>query len=248
MISFEKHNNAGIITLNHPEKRNALHPELVKQLKDKLIELKEYKNLSALIITGSGKSFCAGADLAYLSDLQKYSSVQNENDSRSLAELFLMIYNFPVPVIAAVNGSAIAGGFGLATACDYIVADKTNAKFSYSEVKIGFVPAIVSIFLIKKIGEGKTKSLMLSGEIIDAEKAMNIGLADFTVDNVLQKSIELASELDKNSLQSMKMTKIMINSISNLSVENAVDYCIRLNVISRSSEDFINGLTKFLKK
>jgi len=248
MILFEKRNNTGIITLNRPEKRNALHPELVKQLKTKLIELKNDKGLTALIITGSGKSFCAGADLAYLHDLQKYSSVQNEDDSKSLAELFLMIYNFPLPVIAAVNGSAIAGGCGLATACDYIIADKINAKFGYSEVKIGFVPAIVSIFLIKKIGEGKTKSLMLSGEIIDAEKAMKIGLADVTVDSVLQKSIELASELDKNSLQSMKMTKRMISSISCLSVENAVDYCLRLNVISRSSEDFKEGLKKILKK
>ncbi|NCS90240.1 MAG: hypothetical protein AUK34_08155 [Ignavibacteria bacterium CG2_30_36_16] len=248
MILFEKRNNTGIITLNRPEKRNALHPELVKQLKTKLIELKNDKGLTALIITGSGKSFCAGADLAYLHDLQKYSSVQNEDDSKSLAELFLMIYNFPLPVIAAVNGSAIAGGCGLATACDYIIADKINAKFGYSEVKIGFIPAIVSVFLVKKIGEGKAKALLLSGEVINAGKAEKIGLADITADNALERSIEFASELGSNSLQSMKMTKRMISSISCLSVENAVDYCLRLNVISRSSEDFKEGLKKILKK
>jgi len=248
MILFEKRNNTGIITLNRPEKRNALHPELVKQLKTKLIELKNDKGLTALIITGSGKSFCAGADLAYLHDLQKYSSVQNEDDSKSLAELFLMIYNFPLPVIAAVNGAAIAGGCGLATVCDFVVAENANAKFGYSEVKIGFIPAIVAVFLIKKIGEGKAKALLLSGEVINAGKAEKIGLADITADNALERSIEFASELGSNSLQSMKMTKRMISSISCLSVENAVDYCLRLNVISRSSEDFKEGLKKILKK
>ncbi|MBZ0199072.1 MAG: enoyl-CoA hydratase/isomerase family protein [Ignavibacteriaceae bacterium] len=248
MILFERKNNTGIITLNRPEKRNALHPKLVEQLKNKLTELSNDKTLSSIIITGSGKSFCAGADLAYLNNLQNYSSIENEKDSELLAELFLMIYNFPVPVIAAVNGSAIAGGCGLATVCDFIIADEKNAKFGYSEVKIGFVPAIVSIFLIKKIGEGKTKALMLSGEIIDAVRGERIGMVDILTDDVLKAGLALAARLEINSVQSMRMTKNMINLISGMSVETAVDYCVRLNAVSRSSEDFRNGLQKFLNK
>ncbi len=248
MILFERINNTGIIKLNRPEKRNALHPKLVEQLKTKLTELKNDVSLSSLIITGSGKSFCAGADLSYLNDLQKYSSIENEKDSESLAELFLMIYNFPLPVIAAVNGAAIAGGCGLATVCDFIVADKLNAKFGYSEVKIGFVPAIVSIFLIKKIGEGKSKNLLLTGDIVDAERGEQLGIVDLITDDLITTSLELAARLEKNSTQSMRMTKNMINSISGMSVENAVNFCVRLNTISRSSNDFLNGLKNFLKK
>ncbi len=248
MIKYFQENGIGILTLNRPEKRNALHPDLVKQIKDKLNEIKNDKSLSSLIITGEGKSFCAGADLAYLNQLSDFTVIDNEKDSESLAELFLMIYNFPVPTIAAVNGAAIAGGCGLASVCDFIIADKEHAKFGYSEVKIGFIPAIVSIFLIKKVGEGKTKQLMLSGEIINAESAKEFGLINYTSENSLNDAKELAIKLSKNSIQSMKMTKEMIHAISNFNVEEAVDYCIRLNTLSRSTEDFKNGLLNFLNK
>ena len=171
MIKYLKENQTGIITLNRPEKRNALNPELVAQLKDKLKEIKDDADVKVLIITGEGKSFCSGADLEYLNSIKDFSSIENEKDSESLAKLFLDIYNFPIPTVAAVNGAAIAGGCGLANVCDFIIADKNNAKFGYSEVKIGFVPAIVSIFLIKKIGEGKARQLLLTGDIVDADKA-----------------------------------------------------------------------------
>jgi len=129
MIKYLKENQVGIITLNRPEKRNALHPDLINRLKTKLNEIKNDIDVRVLIITGEGKSFCAGADLEYLNKLKEYSSIDNEKDSESLAELFLEIYNFPIPTIAAVNGAAIAGGCGLASVCDFIIADKNNAKF-----------------------------------------------------------------------------------------------------------------------
>ncbi len=248
MIKYTQENGIGILTLNRPEKRNALHPDLVKQMKDKLNEIKNDKSLSSLIITGEGKSFCAGADLSYLNQLTDFTTIDNEKDSESLAELFLLIYNFPVPTIAAVNGAAIAGGCGLASVCDFIIADKEHAKFGYSEVKIGFIPAIVSIFLIKKVGEGKTKQLMLSGEIINAESAKEIGLANYITENSVDEAKVLAAELSKNSIQSMKMTKEMIHKISNFNVDEAVDYCIRLNTLSRSTSEFKNGLLNFLNK
>jgi methylglutaconyl-CoA hydratase len=204
--------------------------------------------VSVVIITGEGKSFCAGADLSYLNDLRKYSALENEEDSKSLANLFLQVYHFPKPTIAAVNGAAIAGGCGLASTCDIIIADQQQAKFGYSEVKIGFIPAIVSIFLVRKIGEGKAKHLLLTGEIIDADKAYQLGLVNYLTENVQSFSFELANGLLKNSDFSMQFTKKIVNDISALPVEKAVEYCIELNAISRTSEDFKNGLSSFLNK
>lgn len=248
MINFFEENNAGILTLNRPEKRNALHPKMVNEIINQLDIIEKDDNIKFLIITGEGKSFCAGADLAYLNDLRNYSSTENEKDSEDLAELFMRIYKFTKPTIAAVNGAAIAGGCGLASVCDFIIADNINSKFGYSEVKIGFIPAIVSIFLIKKVGEGFAKRLLLTGEIIDAKKAFDLGLADYLADDALAEAKNLAEKMINNSSFSMQTTKKMIQSISNLDVQQAVDYCIKLNTISRSTDDFKNGLNNFLKK
>jgi len=248
MIKSEIRNNTGIIIFNRPEKRNSLHPEMTIQLKAKLDEYRNNESIRTIIITGEGNSFSAGADLSYLNELRSYSSVKNEEDTEKLADLFLMLYDFPKPIIAAVNGPAIAGGCGIASACDFIIADRANAKFGYSEVKIGFIPAVVSIFLIKKIGEGKAKRLLLTGEIIDSEKAQQIGLADYISDNVMEDALAFAEKLNDNSAHSMRLTKDLIHNISNMKVQDAVDYCIRLNIISRSTEDFKKGISKFLNK
>jgi methylglutaconyl-CoA hydratase len=248
MIKYETKDEIGILTLNRPEKRNALHPELVKQMKSKLKEVEKDESVKILIITGEGKAFCAGADLEYLNQLRTYSSLENEKDSRELAELFLMIYNFSKIVIAAVNGAAIAGGCGLASVCDIIVADEANAKFGYSEVKIGFIPALVSTFLIRKVGEGMAKQLLLSGEIIESKRAYEIGFVNYLYSNALTGTLDVASKLKDNSLLSMEMTKEMINKVSDLSVENSVEYCLGLNTISRTTQDFKDGLNTFLTK
>jgi methylglutaconyl-CoA hydratase len=248
MIKYKIKNEIGILTLNRPEKRNALHPELVRQMKSKLKEAAEDESVKVLIITGEGKAFCAGADLEYLNEMRNYSSLENEKDSRELAELFLMIYNFPKLIIAAVNGAAIAGGCGLASVCDIIVADELNARFGYSEVKIGFIPAIVSTFLIRRVGEGMAKQLLLSGEIIEAKRAYEIGFVNYLFSKVLEFSLDIASKLKDNSQQSIKLTKEMIEKVSGLSVEDAVEYCIGLNTISRTTDNFKKGLNNFLTK
>ena len=248
MIIYEKQKSIALIKLNNPKKRNALSPELIKQLKDKLVEAKEDYSVKVLIITGEGKSFCAGADLKYLIDLKNNSAIENQIDTNSLAELFLMIYNFPKPTMAAVNGAAIAGGCGLAGVCDFIVADKDHSKFGYSEVKIGFIPAIVSIFLINRIGGGRARQLLITGDIIDAKEAREIGFVNYLSDDALKFSIELAERLCKNSSLSMNETKLMINKISSMNVEEAVEYCVQLNTLSRSTEDFKKGIEKFLNK
>jgi len=248
MIKFEIKDEIGILTLNRPEKRNALHPELVQQMKSKLNEVQKNQSVKVLIITGEGKAFCAGADLEYLNKMKNYSSLENEKDSRDLAELFLMLYNFQKPVIAAVNGAALAGGCGLASVCDLIVADEDNATFGYPEVRIGFIAAVVSTFLIRRVGEGLAKQLLLSGEIIEAERAYEIGFVNYLNSNVLELALDLASKLKNNSIKSMEMTKSIIKNISGLRVEEAVEYCIGLNTISRTTEDFKNGLNNFLTK
>ena len=248
MIKFEIKDEIGILTLNRPEKRNALHPDLVRQMYAKLKEIEQDKSIKVVIITGEGKAFCAGADLEYLNQLRGFSSLENEKDSRELAELFLMIYNFSKPVIAAVNGAAIAGGCGLASVCDFIVADEVNSKFGYSEVKIGFIPALVSTFLIRKVGEGMAKQLLLSGELIEGKQAYEIGFVNYLYSNALSGALIVASKLKENSLQSMELTKELIKKVSVLSAEDAVEFCIGLNTISRTTDDFKKGLNNFLTK
>jgi methylglutaconyl-CoA hydratase len=248
MIKSEVRNNTGLILFNRPEKRNALNPEMCSSIIDRLNEFAIKDNIRSVIISGEGTSFCAGADLAWLNKIRNYSSIANEEDTERIAELFLTIYDYPKPVIAAVNGPAIGGGCGLASVCDFIIADKNEATFGYTEVKIGFIPAIVSIFIIKKIGEGKAKQLLLTGDIIESEKALQLGLVDYISGNLMEDSFIFADKLNNNSSYSISLTKDLIRNISNMKVHDAVNYCIKLNAISRSSEDFKIGINKFLNK
>ncbi len=248
MIKYLQRENIGIITLNRPDKRNSLHPVLINQLADKLVQLEQESTIETIILTGEGTSFCAGADLEYLNTLTKNSLVDNERDSELLVQMFLLLYNFSKPTIAAVNGPAIAGGCGLASVCDFIFAHPSISKFGFSEVKIGFIPAIVSSFLIKKLGEGKATQMLLSGEIIDGKKAFEIGLVNQLSENVLEDSIIFAKKLTSNSVNSMIQTKRMIRNISGMNIKEAVRYCQKLNTISRTTDDFKNGINNFLSK
>jgi methylglutaconyl-CoA hydratase len=248
MVLTEIVNNTGIIKLNRPDKRNALNPELIHALKAALSDYDHNDNIKSIILTGEGKSFCAGADLEYLSSLSSYSVIENRNDSKNIAGLFLDIYNYNKPVIAAVNGAAIAGGCGLVSVCDIVVSHTHLARFGYSEVKIGFIPAIVSVFLIRRIGEAKARQLLISSEVIESVRAVEIGLADYSSEDPLKTALEIASKLSDNSTSSISMTKTMIRNISAMPVKEAVDYCVELNTVSRSTEDFARGLNSFLKK
>ncbi len=248
MVKFEIYGNIGVILLNRPEKRNALIPEMIAQLIEKLDQAEADNKIRVLIISGEGSSFCSGADLDYLNKIKDYSVIETTQDSQNLANLFLKIYNFPKPTIAAVNGAAIAGGCGIATVCDFIIADKAKSKFGYSEVKIGFIPAIVSIFLIRKIGEGKARQLLISGEIINSAEAKEIGLVNYLADDAFRDAKDFAQKLINNSSGSMNTTKKLINSIANLNISEAVKYCINMNTITRTTKDFREGIDKFINR
>lgn len=248
MIKSEIINSTAIITLNRPEKRNAIHPIMVDQIKSSLKEYANNDTVKSLIITGNGNTFCAGADLEYLQMISNNSSIENFKDSKSLAEMFLMIYELPKPTIACVNGSAIAGGCGLASVCDFIIAHPEKSKFGYSEVKIGFIPAIVSIFLIRKVGEGLAKQLLMEGDLISGRRAYDLRFVNYLAEDTFDEALKLSYKLNKNSAVSITQTKQMINQVSALSVREAVEQCINLNVISRTTDDFKSGINSFLNK
>lgn len=248
MIKYEIISNTAIITLNRPDKRNALNPEIVNELKQAIIKSESDEEVKSIILTGKGSAFCAGADLEYLNKIRDFSPFENEKDSKNLAELFEKIFFCSKPTIVAVNGPAIAGGCGLATVCDYVFADKEKAKFGYSEVKIGFVPAIVSIFLSKRTSSSKAFQLMLSGEIIDSNSAKEFGIVDFISSNPLEEAEKFADKLNSNSQESIQFIKSIKKYFEFSSIDNSVKYLLELNAISRTTDDFKDGLLKFLNK
>jgi len=179
-VQYAEAQGIATITLNRPEKRNAISYELIDDL---LAALQQAASSAAqvVILTGAGKAFCSGMDLDNLKQLTGRTHEQNRKDSETMAALFRALYDMPKPAIAAVNGAAIAGGTGLATLCDFTLA-VPEAKFGYTEVRIGFVPAIVSSFLIANVGEKRARDLLLTGRIFGADEALKLGLVNEIVE------------------------------------------------------------------
>jgi methylglutaconyl-CoA hydratase len=230
------------ITLNRPDKRNAVSYELIDDL---IRALDEVRNSSAgiLILTGAGKAFCSGLDLDNLKALIGRTPEQNLEDSRTMVGLFRSLYEFPKPTIAAVNGAAIAGGTGLALLCDFTLA-VPEAKFGYTEVRIGFVPAIVATFLLRQVGEKITRDLLLTGRIFDAAEALKMGLINEIVpsEKLLDRARELAAQLGENSPLSLFYTKRLLTDHAR------AEAAIRENAGIRESADFREGIASFLEK
>lgn len=250
LITYLVKNRKAYITLNRPEKRNALSAELVTALKEAFDTAAADEKAKVIILKAEGKAFCAGADLAYLQELQGYSFEENLKDSEHLKELFLKIYMHPKPVIAQVQGHAIAGGCGLATVCDYIYSVE-EALFGYTEVKIGFVPAMVLIFLIRKIGESRATQLLLSGELISAEKALTLGMIHHvsSAGRLEEEVNQFAEQLIKNnSAESMKLTKSLIKQVQDVSLEEALRIASQTNAKARATDDCKHGISSFLNK
>jgi methylglutaconyl-CoA hydratase len=236
------------ITFNRPDKRNAVSYELIEELAAALEQVRS-SGAQVLIITGAGKAFCAGMDLENLKGLLGRTHEQNVEDSRKMASLFRSLYDFPLPTIAAVNGAAIAGGTGIATICDFTLA-VPEAKFGYTEVKIGFVPAIVSTFLTRQVGEKIARDLLLTGRLFDAAEAKQIGLVHEVIspEQLLSRAHELAQLLLANSPASLRATKQLLSKSVNEELDRLIEGAIEENARIRQGHDFREGITAFLEK
>ncbi|MCA8829309.1 enoyl-CoA hydratase/isomerase family protein [Hymenobacter pini] len=249
-IRYEARDSIGYITLNRPDKRNALSAEMVTELKLAFEYAEDDEACKVIVLRAEGEVFCAGADLAYIQELQGFGYTDNLADSTHLMQLFHQIYTLKKVVIGEVQGHALAGGCGLATICDFAFT-VPEAKFGYTEVKIGFLPAIVSVFLLRKIGEARTKQLLLTGDAVSAQTAQEFGLVNFLVPreelaaNVFRFARRLCVE---NSGQSMETTKEMLARIPEMPLEDSLRYAARLNAEARGSDDCRRGIAAFLGK
>lgn len=236
------------ITLNRPEKRNAISYELIEDLLGALREVSQ-SEARVLILTGAGKAFCSGMDLENLKSLTGRSPEQNLEDSRTMASLFRTLYDFPKPTIAAVNGAAVAGGTGLATLCDFTLA-VPEAKFGYTEVRIGFMPAIVSTFLLRQVGEKTARDLLLTGRLFDAPEAQRIGLITEVVapEQLMTRTRALAAQLMENSPASLRSTKRLLSEMARAELDAHISLAVGENAAIRSTADFREGISAFLEK
>jgi methylglutaconyl-CoA hydratase len=239
-----------VLTLNRPEKRNALNDELIQAFKDALRSADEDDTLRSVVIRGAGKDFCSGADLESLQKIATASYQENLEDARNLAELFALIRKVKVPVIAAVHGRALAGGCGLATACDLIAATR-SAHFGYPEVKIGFVPAIVTAFLRRNLSEKRAFELLTQGFEFSAVEAFEIGLVNRLFDDnegFNDAVLEYASVYAKVSRSAVIMTKKLLYRMDGLSWDESIDAGVEVNAKARMTDECQEGIRRFLDK
>jgi methylglutaconyl-CoA hydratase len=236
------------ITLNRPEKRNAISAEMIAELLSAFDEV-EASPGRVLILTGAGKAFCSGMDLDALKSLSTQSPAQHLEDARTLARLCRRLWSFPKPTIAAVNGHAIAGGCGLATLCDFTIA-VPEAKFGYPEVRIGFLPAVVSIFLVRQIGEKQARDLLLTGKTIDAAEALRLGLITqiAPAEELMKAAQDLAATLLASSPTSLRVTKKLLCEFAAPEIDRELELATKESAAIRATADFREGLASFLEK
>ncbi len=234
------------ITLNRPEKRNALSPELIDELTQVLNDAAQC-DCGVVILTGAGSAFCAGLDMEHLETMTAHTVEEHRRDSENMAHVLRTLYEFPKPIIAAVNGPAIAGGMGLATLCDFTYATP-DARFGYTEVRVGFVPAIVASFLLRQVGEKRTRELLLSGRIIKADEALRLGLITRIVqpNELMPEANALAQSLLLNSPESMLAIKKLLSGHFATQLDEEIEDAIAANAHQRSTEDFREGVKAFL--
>jgi methylglutaconyl-CoA hydratase len=237
------------ITLNRPEKRNALNDAVISGIKEGLRNAAAEKNVRVVVISGAGKDFCSGADLSALQRIAGASVAENSEDARSLLELFLLIRGLQAPVVAAVTGRALAGGCGLATACDLVLAS-ASARFGYPEVKIGFVPAMVMAILRRNVSEKRAFELITRGAEISANEAREFGLVNQVfADESFEADVRAyVSEFEKMSASATGLTKRLLYQMDGLAFLEALETGADVNVIARLTEDCQQKVAKFLKK
>jgi methylglutaconyl-CoA hydratase len=248
-IIYEIQDGVARIILNRPEKRNALDAELVSELKDAIASSARDSNCRVVLLSGAGTDFCSGADLAALEKTAQAAVLDNMADARSTAELFLMMRNHPRPVIAAVQGRALAGGCGIATACDIILAAE-SAQFGYPEVNIGFVPAMVMAILRRSISEKAALELVVGGETLSAARAHDLGLVHrvYPEDKFLGEVTAYATRLASKSASAVMLSKRLLYNMDSMSFEAALEAGVETNAIARMTDDCRRGVERFLNK
>ncbi|RPH30612.1 enoyl-CoA hydratase/isomerase family protein [bacterium] len=250
-ISYKVEGRKAVITLKRPEKRNAMDDVMVNELTLIFGAAGRDPEVKALLLQAAGPAFCSGADLEYLSRIAKFDLEENRMDSFRLANLFRTIYELRKPVVALVNGPALAGGCGLASVCDFVIASEERAQFGYTEAHIGFVPAIVLFFLIKRVGEGRARELVLRGNILSAVEAKEIGLVSLVVpEKELQPAgTRLLEELlTENSLTSMTLCKELLSKLHGMNLADALDFAANMNAAARMTPECKQGIAAFLNK
>jgi methylglutaconyl-CoA hydratase len=244
LILYQVEQGVTRITLNRPEKRNALNPELIAELK-KAVERSD----RLIVLTGAGNDFCSGADLSGLHDAANADVLDHMSSARALADLFIAMRRYPHPIIAAVHGRALAGGCGLATAADIILAAE-SAQFGYPEVNIGFVPAMVMAILRRCVSEKRAFELIATGDVINAQTAFDYGLVNRVfADETFDVDVEaFASRLASKPASALMLSKQLLYHTDAMSFEAAIEAGVQTNAIARSTEDCKRGIERFLKK
>ncbi len=237
------------LTLNRPDRRNALTPEMQSELIAALDDAAKATTISVLVLTGSGNAFCAGLDLTALQAMQHKTALQLSEDAHRISHMFRTLYEMPIPTIAQVNGHAIAGGTGLATLCDFTYA-VPSTKFAYTEVKIGFVPALVSAYLMLQVGEKHARDLLLTGRLFTAQEAHALGLVTEVVEpeELAARVQSLAETLIANSPSSLRRTKQLLADQNRHWLDTAIRHSMEANAQSRETLDFKEGIAAFLEK
>ena len=237
------------LTLNRPEKRNALNDAVIAGIKQGLKKAAADERVRAVVLSGAGKDFCSGADLSALQKIAGASVAENSEDARALLELFSLIRQLPIPVVAAVTGRALAGGCGLATACDLVLAS-ASARFGYPEVKIGFVPAMVMAILRRNVSEKRAFELITRGAEISADQAREFGLVNqvFADESFADDVAGYVSEFEKMSRSAISLTKTLLYQMDGMSFPEALETGADVNVIARLTDDCQRNIAKFLQK
>jgi methylglutaconyl-CoA hydratase len=248
-LKYEKNGAIATVTLNRPDKRNAISSTMIDELLGALNVADNDGAVRVVILTGAGKAFCSGMDLETLQSIANQTGAQNLADSRQMARMFHRIYSFPKPLITAVNGAAVAGGCGIATFSDITLA-VPEAKFGYTEVRIGFIPALVSVLLRRQIGEKHARELLLTGTIIDAAEAFRLGMVTEVVAaaDLLKRAHEVAAKFLEASPTSLRRTKRLLLQYDDKEVTQEIEMATQENAAIRATEDFREGLASFLEK
>jgi methylglutaconyl-CoA hydratase len=248
-IAYDQQGSVARITLNRPQVHNAFNAVMIGELLSAFSRIKDDTRIRVVVLTGTGKSFCAGADLNWMREIVNYSFEQNLQESLQVAELHQNIYTLPKPTVAMVNGTAIGGGTGFISACDIAIAAE-EARFGLSEVKLGLVPAAISPYVVRKIGENKAREYFLTGVRISAKRAQEIGLINRVVPGErLEAEVEgLVQQLLTSGPEALASCKDLIFHVTRMSVEEAKEYTARMIANLRISSEGQEGMTAFLEK